>query len=58
MIRITDKTLNNVLSMKDSVKKLMKINDLMLRVDYVSPLWYKLDAESRRLQDNGFAFPV
>lgn len=52
----TVKTIKNALAMKDSCKKLMRINELMLRVEYMTPLWYQLNDESRRLQDKGFTF--
>ena len=44
------------MAMPDSNKKLMRLNVLMLRVDYLSLLWYKLNDESRRLQDAGYSF--
>lgn len=53
--------MNNIkkaLAMKDSYRKLIRINELMLKVDYLSPIWYKLDSESRRLQNIGFTFKV
>ena len=57
-IKPTMKTINRAFAMKDSMKKLMRINELMLKVDYASPIWNKLDNESRRLQAKGILFPV
>lgn len=58
IIKPTMKTINAAFAMKDGPKKLMRINELMLKVDYASPIWNKLDDESRRLQANGITFPT
>ena len=50
------KQIDKAMAMPDSNKKLMRLNVLMLRVDYLSLLWYKLNNESRRLQDAGYIF--
>lgn len=50
------KQIDKAMAMPDSNKKLMRLNVLMLRVDYLSLLWYKLNDESRRLQDAGYIF--
>lgn len=50
------KQIDKAMAMPDSNEKLMRLNILMLRVDYLSPLWYKLNDESRRLQDAGYTF--
>lgn len=46
----------NVLEMADSNKKYLKISELMLEVEYMSPLWAALRKESERLEDLGFGF--
>lgn len=45
-----------VLEMADSNKKYLKISELMLEVEYMSPLWAALRKESERLEDLGFGF--
>lgn len=52
------KQIDKAMAMPDNNKKLMRLNILMLRVDYLSPLWYKLNDESRRLQDKGCTFDI
>lgn len=45
-----------VLEMEDSNKKYLKISELMLEIEYMSPLWAALRKESERLEDLGFGF--
>ena len=45
-----------VLEMEDSNKKYLKLSDLMLEIEYMSPLWAALRKESERLEDLGFGF--
>ena len=46
----------NVLEMEDGNKKYLKLSELMLEVEYMSPLWATLRKESERLEDLGFGF--
>ena len=43
-----------VLEMEDSNKKYLKLSELMLEIEYMSPLWAALRKESERLEDLGF----
>lgn len=45
-----------VLEMEDSNKKYLKLSELMLEIEYMSPLWAALRKESERLEDLGFGF--
>ena len=47
-----------VLEMEDSNKKYLKINELMLDVEYLTPLWYTLKREADRLENLGFSFDL
>lgn len=47
-----------VLEMEDSNKKYLKINELMLDVEYLTPLWYTLKGEADRLENLGFSFDL
>mgnify|MGYP006949223408 FL=1 len=42
------------LAMPDSKSKHRKICDLMLEVEYMTPLWYTLKQEADRLEEAGF----
>ena len=48
--------IKKVLEMEDSNKKYLKLSDLMLEIEYMSPLWAALRKESERLEDLGFGF--
>ena len=48
--------IKKVLEMKDSNKKYLKINELMLEVEYLTPVWYALKKEADRLENLGFSF--
>ena len=48
--------IKRVLEMKDSNKKYLKLSELMLEVEYMTPLWATLRKESERLENLGFDF--
>lgn len=48
--------IKEALEMKDSNKKYIKLSELMLEVEYMSPVWNKLREESERLEVLGFGF--
>lgn len=48
--------IKETLKMKDSNKKYIKLSELMLEVEYLSPLWATLRKESERLENLGFGF--
>ena len=48
--------IKKVLEMEDSNKKYLKLSDLMLEIEYMSPLWATLRKESERLENLGFGF--
>ena len=51
-------TIKKVLEMKDSNKKYLKVNELMLEVEYLTPVWYALKKEADRLENLGFSFDL
>lgn len=48
--------IKETLKMKDSNKKYIKLSELMLEVEYMTPLWATLRKESERLENLGFGF--
>lgn len=50
--------IKKVLEMKDSNKKYLKVNELMLEVEYLTPVWYALKKEADRLENLGFSFDL
>ena len=48
--------IKKVLEMKDSNKKYIELSELMLEVEYMTPLWATLRKESERLDNLGFGF--
>ena len=48
--------IKETLKMEDSNKKYLKLSELMLEIEYMSPLWAALRKESERLEDLGFGF--
>lgn len=48
--------IKETLKMKDSNKKYIKLSELMLEVEYLTPLWATLRKESERLENLGFGF--
>ena len=50
--------IKETLKMKDSNKKYLKVNELMLEVEYLTPVWYSLKKEADRLENLGFSFDL
>lgn len=50
--------IKKVLQMTDSNEKYLKINELMLDIEYLTPLWYSLKQEADRLYELGFDFEI
>ena len=50
------KTIEKVMKMKDGNEKYYKINELMIEVEYMTPLWYSLKKDADRLEDLGCEF--
>lgn len=50
------KTIEKVMKMKDGNEKYYKINELMIEVEYMTPLWYSLKKDADRLDDLGCEF--
>lgn len=48
--------IKTALSMSDCNTKYRRVCELMLRVEYLTPLWYSLKAEADRLENLGYHF--